>query len=531
MKRAALAVVATLLASCSSAPESETTQTAARPNILFAIADDASFPHMGAYGTEWVRTPAFDRVARDGILFTNAYTPNAKCAPSRAAIVTGRNSWQLEAAGNHQAFFPPKFKSYVEALAENGYFVGKAGKGWGPGIAKDAAGNPRELAGTPFDDRKTEPPAQAMSNNDYASNFDDFLAAAPDDQPWAFWYGGYEPHRRYEYGAGVAKGGKSIDQIVRVPEFWPDNEVVRNDLLDYAYEIEYFDSHLGRILAALEQSGQLDDTLIVVTADNGMPFPRVKGQEYEMSNHLPLAAMWKNGIRNPGRTVEDYVSFIDFAPTFLDVAGIDWTASGMQPTPGRSLTDIFNADGGGQVNPNRDHVLIGKERHDIGRPHNQGYPIRGIVKGGMLYLRNYEPGRWPAGPPETGYPNTDGSPTKTEVLQSRTKDTPQPYWRLSFGPRPAEEFYDIREDAACMTNLADDLEYEARKLELAAQMTAELEAQGDPRMSGDGAVFETQYPVHDERFVDYYERAMRGETEPLGWINQSDVERIPADER
>ena len=528
MKQAGLAACALLLAACASAPERE---PAARPNILFAIADDASYPHMGAYGTDWVRTPAFDRVAREGILFTNAYTPNAKCAPSRASIVTGRNSWQLEAAGNHQAFFPPKFKSYVEALAENGYFVGKTGKGWGPGIANDAEGNTRQLAGTPFDERTTEPPAQAMSNNDYAANFEDFLAAAPEDRPWAFWYGGYEPHRRYEYGAGAAKGGKTIDQIEHVPEFWPDNETVRNDLLDYAYEIEYFDSHLGRILAALDESGQLENTLILVTADNGMPFPRVKGQEYEMSNHLPLAAMWKNGIRNPGRMVEDYVSFIDFAPTFLEVAGVDWEQAGMHPTPGRSLTDIFRAEGGGQVNPDRDRVLIGKERHDIGRPRNQGYPIRGIVKGGMLYLRNYEPGRWPAGPPETGYPNTDGSPTKTEVLRSRTEDTPQPYWQLSFGRRPAEELYDIREDAACMTNLAEDLEYEARKQELAAQLTAELEAQGDPRMSGNGAIFEEQYPVHQERLLNYYERAMRGETEPLGWINQSDIERIPEDER
>jgi N-sulfoglucosamine sulfohydrolase len=74
-----------------------------RPNILFAVADDASWPHMSAYGCRWVRTPAFDRVAREGVLFTNAYTPNAKCAPSRACILTGRNSWQLEAAANRWA--------------------------------------------------------------------------------------------------------------------------------------------------------------------------------------------------------------------------------------------------------------------------------------------------------------------------------------------------------------------------------------------------------------------------------------------
>ena len=101
-----------------------------RPNILFAIADDASFPHMGAYGTDWVKTPAFDRVAREGILFMNCYTPNAKCAPSRSCILTGRNSWQLEEAANHWPFFPKKFKTYAESLTDNGYFVGYTTKGW-----------------------------------------------------------------------------------------------------------------------------------------------------------------------------------------------------------------------------------------------------------------------------------------------------------------------------------------------------------------------------------------------------------------
>ncbi|HAW29556.1 MAG TPA: heparan N-sulfatase, partial [Planctomycetaceae bacterium] len=118
-----------------------------RPNILFCIADDASFPHMGAYGCSWVKTPGFDRVAREGLLFNNAYTPNAKCAPSRACILTGRNSWQLKEAGNHMAFFPPEFKTYVESLADNGYAVGKTAKGWAPGVAVDANGKRRDLAG------------------------------------------------------------------------------------------------------------------------------------------------------------------------------------------------------------------------------------------------------------------------------------------------------------------------------------------------------------------------------------------------
>src|SRR5687767_8709722 len=115
-------------------------QQPARPNVLFAIADDWSFGHAGAYGARWVRTPAIDRVAREGLLFSRAYTPNAKCAPSRSILLTGRQSWQLEEAANHVPFFPLKFKTWVEALDDNGYFAGMTGKGWGPGVANDSQG-------------------------------------------------------------------------------------------------------------------------------------------------------------------------------------------------------------------------------------------------------------------------------------------------------------------------------------------------------------------------------------------------------
>jgi N-sulfoglucosamine sulfohydrolase len=485
-----------------------------RPNILFCIADDASWAHMGAYGCSWVQTPGFDRVAREGVLFTNAYTPNAKCAPSRSCILTGRNSWQLEAAANHWCYFPGKFKTYAEVLGEQGYHVGFTGKGWAPGIA-----------GQPYQARKLTPPTRAISSNDYAGNFADFLVARPQDQPFCFWYGGHEPHRGYEFDSGRKKGGKQLDQVDRVPGQWPDNETVRTDLLDYAFEIEHFDTHLQRILARLEEQGLLDNTLVVVTADNGMPFPHVKGQEYEYSNHLPLATMWKQGIANPGRKVSDFVCFIDFAPTFLELAGVEAEGSGMQPITGRSLTEIFRSTKSGCCIAERDHVLIGKERHDVGRPHDQGYPIRGIVKEGFLYLRNFEPQRWPAGDPVTGYLNTDGSPTKTECLQARRSPQTQRYWAWSFGKRPAEELYDIRQDADCLDNLADRSEFQQRKAALEEQLVEELRAQGDPRMLGQGHVFD-DYPYADGKTSQFYERYNSGELnkKAAGWVNPSDFE-------
>ncbi|WP_299534466.1 sulfatase [Ulvibacterium sp.] len=494
-----------------------------RPNILFCIADDASFPHMGAYGTNWAKTPAFDRVAKEGLLFMNAYTPNAKCAPSRSAILTGRNSWQLEEAANHWNNFPLKFKSYVEVLGESGYTTGFTGKGWGPGKAVSSDGTPRELTGKVYKARKIEPPTTKISGNDYSANFNVFLDSASTNSPWCFWYGGFEPHRAYEYGTGVGKGKKELSDITEVPDFWPDTETVRTDILDYAYELEYFDFHLEKIIATLEAHGQLENTIIVVTADNGMPFPRIKGQEYELSNHLPLAIMWPKGIKNPGRVVNEYVSFIDFAPTFVEVAGLEWEKTQMAPTPGRSLADIFNDSQDGKEEKIRDFVVFGKERHDVGRPGDQGYPIRGIVKGNYLYVKNFEPTRWPAGNPETGYLNTDGSPTKTVILDLRRSGENTEYWQMNFGKRPEEELYQIKKDPFCIENLVHIEEMQAIKAELSELLVATLEAQQDPRILGNGEIFES-YPYIGKE-SNFYERFMNGEEMDTGWVNDSDFEK------
>lgn len=495
-----------------------------RPNILFAIADDASFPHMGAYGTEWVTTPAFDRVAREGILFMNCYTPNAKCAPSRSCILTGRNSWQLEEAAIHWPFFPEKFKTYAESLKENGYFVGYTAKGWAPGIPGKIDGENRQLTGIPFNDKTLDPPARYINPNDYAGNFKSFLDARPDDTPFCFWYGSTEPHRAYEFNAGVNYGGKSINQINEVPPFWPEVDSIKLDILDYAYEIEWFDQHLQKMLTFLEEIGELDNTVVIVTADNGMPFPRVKGQVYEYSNHLPLAIMWKDGIANPGRTVDDYVSFIDFAPTFLELAGVSEIESGMQAIEGTSLSDIFKSEKEGIVNPDRNFVLLGKEKHDVGRPGDVGYPVRGIIKDGFLYLRNFKTDRWPAGNPETGYLNTDGSPTKTVILNDRRSKGKSEYWQLNFGRRIEEELYNIKDDPFCLNNLALNQSYSEIMDQLKLEMATKLEAQMDPRMAGNGDIFDS-YIYSNEADRNFYERFMKGEDVHAGWVNESDFEK------
>lgn len=499
-----------------------------KPNILFCIMDDAG-THLSAYGYNWCKTPAFDKLAENGILFTNAYTPNAKCAPSRSSILTGRNSWQLEEAANHVLNFPAKFKTFPEVLRENGYITAKTGKGWGPGNPGEIDGKTRQLIGEAWSDIKTKAWANGMSNEDYAANFDVFLDSVKQGQPWFFWYGAREPHRRYEYGSGQKFGKKELADIDSVPAFWPDNEIIRNDMLDYALEIEYADSHLGRMIESLEKRGLLKNTIIVQTSDHGMPFPRGKAQEYEYSNHVPMAVMWPNGIKNPGRTVTDMVSFIDFASTFLELAGVPFEQSGMQSSPGKSLTDIFYSEKDGQVNPERDILLIGKERHDYSRPKNQGFPIRGIVSDDYLYLYNYDISLWPAGNPEIGYLDIDGSPTKTEILRQFRTGENDFYWKLSMGKRESnEEFYNISLDSECMNNLANNPDYDEIKQKMKTRMENMLKEQQDPRMFGNGDIFNS-YGYSEEKGWNYYERFMAGEftIESTGWVNPGDLELEP----
>ncbi|MBC8165896.1 MAG: sulfatase-like hydrolase/transferase, partial [Bryobacteraceae bacterium] len=169
-------------------------QPVRRPNILFFIADDWSANHAGAYGCKWINTPNFDRVAREGVLFNNAFTSNPKCSPCRATILTGRNSWQLKEAINHYSIFPSEFEVYPDLLEKAGYFVGLTGKGWGPGDFA-STGWKRNPAGPSFDQFTLKPPVSGIAPNDYARNFEGFLAKRPAGSPFCFWLGMREPHR------------------------------------------------------------------------------------------------------------------------------------------------------------------------------------------------------------------------------------------------------------------------------------------------------------------------------------------------
>ncbi len=450
-----------------------------RPNILFAIADDQSWPGAVPLAEGALRTPALDRIAREGAFFSNSYCGAPSCTPSRSAVLTGRNIWQVEEGGVLNGTFPPKYARFTHLLEDAGYHVGFTGKPWSPGNFR-AAGLTRHPMCKEFNARKMEPiPPKGVDARDYAANFDDFLAARTQDQPFMFWFGCTEPHRVYDDGVG-RRNGKKLDTVLKVPSFWPDTEIVRSDILDYCWEVEWFDSHLGRMLAALERAGELDNTIVVATSDNGMPFPRAKVNCYDYGVHMPLAIRWGSRITG-GRRVEDFVGHIDFAPTFLEAAGI------APPTgiAGRSLIPLLKAD-----DPKRDAAHFALERHTWCRPDGATYPIRAIRTNRHLYVRNFAPERWPTGGPDfvssnrTFHGDVDACPTKTFMIDPANQRKYTREYHLGFGKRPAEELYDVAADPFEVNNLATDPQYAADRQRLSARLEGYLRETGDPRIEG-----------------------------------------------
>jgi N-sulfoglucosamine sulfohydrolase len=466
---------------------------AERPNILFAIADDWSWPHAGAYGDAVVHTPTFDRLTHEGVLFQHAYVSAPSCTASRGAILTGQWHWRLRAGANLWSVFPDEFATYPELLARAGYETGVTGKGWGPGRPATAG---RRLAGTPY------------------PNFEQFMRQRDRSKPFCFWLGGTDPHRPYELGAGQS-AGIDVDSIKPFPCL-PNVPEVRSDVADYYFEVQRFDQLVGVAIQALEDVGELDRTLIIMTSDNGMPFPRCKANLYDSGTRMPLVIRWGSCVK-PGRAVSDFVSFTDFAPTILEAAGLVPPAD----MTGRSCLNLLLSDQSGQVDPGRDCVLTGKERHCPAQeqPDMGGYPCRALRTHEYLYIRNFAPDRWPAGTPDycrAAFPGAwlgdcDNGPTKTFMVEHRSRsEGDSRLYDLAFGKRPAQELYDLRVDPHQLRNVAAKPEYASTLAQLAKWLEGMLRASGDPRVLGNGEVFDTyEYfggaPLHPE-----YEAAHAG---------------------
>lgn len=500
-----------------------------KPNILFVFADDwgrcagayAKVEGPGSFN-DVAHTPNFDRVAKEGVLFKRAYVSAPSCTPCRSALLSGQHFWRAGRASILQgAVWDGSLPSFPLLLRESGYHIGETYKVWSPGRPVDAPFDaPRhsyEKAGgrfNQFSENVTRmvaagKPLEAAKQELFGEverNFAAFLADRKEGQPFLYWFGPTNVHRKWQKGSGKALWGLEPDSLKgKMPAFLPDVPEVREDFADYLGEVQAFDAALGLLMAKLEAIGELENTLIVVSGDHGPPgFPHGKCNLYDFGTGVSLA------IRGPstkgGRVVDDFTSLTDLAPTFLELAGV----SRPESMTGRSLVPILASDRSGQIDPARDAVFTGRERHvENARADYMPYPQRAVRVGDFLYIINFRPERFPLGdhygldsatPPTAAQitedtratiPDEDAGPTKAWLVGVRNDPKWRDFFEHVYGRRPREELYDLRKDPFEMSNVATDPAYAATRVELEERLLTELKRTGDPRLQDDGKFFET----------------------------------------
>ncbi|MGI9474284.1 MAG: sulfatase family protein [Rubripirellula sp.] len=500
-----------------------------RPNIVMAFADDWG-KYASAYGrldpggiNDHVSTPNFDAVAGDGVLFTRAFVSAPSCTPCRSSLLSGQHFWRCNRASILQgAIWDMTIPSYPLLLESAGYRIGHTYKVWSPGSPANAPHGGAPRAFNSHGSRFNGFSQAAMKNPDHDAgkaelleevrkNVRSFLDADGDastdgDEPFCYWFGPTNCHRKWIAGSGKELWGIDPDDLKgKLPPFLPDVPVVREDFADYLGEAQAFDAGLGVIIEELKRVGEYDNTILVVSGDHGIPgVTRGKCNLYDLGTQVPLAIRWPRGIQSTNRVVDDFVSLPDLAPTFLEAAGVQ-TPPNMTA---RSLVPILQSDKSGQVDPQRDAVFTGRERHVAkARTGNKPYPQRALRTDQYLYIINFEPERWPMGigpgyggpdadmPPYellrentfAAFGDLDASPTKAWIVTHRT-ESPK-FFDYAVGRPPQFELYDIQQDPHCMKNLAEDASSQTTRQALHARLMKELTTTGDPRVSDD-VIFE-----------------------------------------
>ncbi|HEY3697783.1 MAG TPA: sulfatase [Spongiibacteraceae bacterium] len=477
MKKYFALVVFIVLAECiGCAPKAVPIGSVARPNFLLVLTDDQSWVHTGFAGDPTVKTPSFDAIARSGIYFKQAYTAAPTCTASRSALFSGQAMWRTGEGAVLWGRYPADLPSYQAILAQHGYLVGFTGKGWGPGQNLMPLPNP---AGHPYQHRGQQHPG-SISKIDHVQSFIDFLGDLKPGQPFSFVVTPTEPHRPYPEGA-AKKHGLAVD-TVNVPGFLPNTATVKEDIANYLYAIESQDQMLGEILDVLRKYQMLENTIVIVTSDNGMPFPRAKSNLYEYGVRVPLALQWPRKIA-AGQQRDALVDLTDLAPTFLDLAGVAIPSS----FTGHSLHALFNED---VKAAEWSAVFTGFERHiKTARPGNQTYPMRAVHTARYVYIRNFRPELWPAGDPPRYLDIDEESPTKLELLADDPTPAIVTALQLATKKRNADELYDIVQDPFELHNLAGDARYDKVLQQLKMRLSDELRRTEDPLLKKGVAAF------------------------------------------
>jgi arylsulfatase A-like enzyme len=405
---------------------------AAPPNIVFLISDDHSAFSLGCYGSN-VRTPNLDKLAADGVRFTNAFVASPQCSPSRSAMLSGMSPHRTNTSRLHTPLHK-RHETLIEHLEAGGYHTG--------GFKKHHLG-------------------QALRNKfDFYQNDTDwsaFFDRRPKDKPFFLWVGFTDPHRDYEAGAATPPHDPAD---MKVPPFLPDTPEVRADLALYHDAITRMDGHCGEILALLDKHGLAKNTFVFFFADNGMPFPGAKGTLYDSGIRVPLIVRWP-GRQLAGRVVDRLVSLVDLVPTCLYLTGLNIP-------PDLEGAGFENLMFDPKAEPRRREVFSERNWHD-------NLDLSRCVRTERFKLiYNCRP--------EVPYePIADlrRSPTWQSILETREDLTADMKRRFFQSPRPVFELYDLQADPDETTNLADDPAHAATQKDLEARLSKWMEETND----------------------------------------------------
>lgn len=491
-----------------------------RPNIVFVFADDwgryASAYRVPARPTlnDCLETPAFDRLARAGVLFWDAHCSAPSCTPSRGAVMTGRHFFRNGSASQLHHPWPKdvpdpavSLASWPNLLRAAGYRVGISYKTHVPAAlygGRAAVHEPAGSLGGAYDrvarmlhESKDLAATRAQILGEVRGNLAALIASAG-TEPFAWWCSPVLTHRNWPLGLAQKLHGLDPEKLRgRLPAFLPDTPEIRQDLADYLALCMEFDLSVGVIIDELEQRGLLANTLIAVTGDHGAPgFPRGKCNLYNFGTQVPLALHWPAGVAMPGRRIENPVSLIDLAPTFLAAAGV----TAPPGVDGQNLLPVLrDGTASGFTALARDRVITGRELHvRNAREDDLPYPMRALRDGRFLYIRNFKPERWPVMPPPLtaeAQCDMDRGPTRTYYAQRAGEPEFTSFMDFAIAKRPAEELYDLTADPDQMRNLAADPHHTATRERMAADLLHTLRETGDPRVVDAGDAFD-RAPYH-----------------------------------
>jgi len=334
-------------------------------NFVFLISDDHTAADLGSYGNRAVTSPHLDKLAREGMRFERCFVTSPQCSPNRSSLFTGCTPHTTSTSRLHVPL-PDWEPTIIDSLKQKGYHTGIFRKHHqGDGFQK-----------------------RLDFYGDAKASFKSFFDSKPKDKPFWLQVGFTDPHRPYRPGAF---NPPHDPKTVQVPKWLPDWPAVRQDLAHYYDFIARMDAEVGQIMDLLASQGNSNDTMVLFTGDNGMPFPRAKGTLYEAGIHVPMIA-WMPGKIAAGSVKREMIGHVDFASTWLNAAGIEQSKK-MQ---GRSFLPLLL----NQPYKARTEVFSERNWHDTFDP------MRSIRTDRHKFIFNAAP-HFPYRPPS----DLEGSPT------------------------------------------------------------------------------------------------------------------------